>query len=45
MIDAFTRRNPDAIEALLRTHNQRALTAYVELMLQQGHLNRTEGGC
>lgn len=45
MIDAFTQRNPDAIEALLRTHNQRALTAYVELMLQQGHLNRTEGGC
>lgn len=45
MIEAFERRDPDTIEALLRIHNQHALAAYVELMLQQGHLDRTEGGC
>lgn len=45
MIEAFKRRDPDTIEALLRIHNQHALAAYVELMLQQGHLDRTEGGC
>lgn len=45
MIAAFEQRDPDAIEALLRAHNRSALAAYVELMSQQGHLDRTEGGC
>lgn len=45
MIDAFAQRDPDAVEALLRAHNRSALAAYVELMLQQGHLDRAEGGC
>lgn len=45
MIEAFARRDPTAIEELLRAHNQGALAAYVELMLQEGHLARAEGGC
>lgn len=45
IMEAFERRDPDTIEALLRIHNQHALAAYVELMSQQGHLDRTEGGC
>ena len=45
MIDAFGRRDADAVEQLLRVHNQHALAAYVDLMLQQGVLHRREGGC
>lgn len=43
MIDAFGRRDADAVEQLLRSHNQHALAAYVDLMLQQGVLHRREG--
>ena len=45
LIEAFRRRAPDEIERLLRTHNQGALGAYVELMAKQGYLDRTKGGC
>ncbi|HHW89214.1 MAG TPA: GntR family transcriptional regulator [Chloroflexi bacterium] len=45
IIEAFARREVDAVETLLRAHNRGALAAYVELMRQQGHLERTEGGC
>lgn len=42
---AFRRRDADAIEQLLRDHNRHALAAYVDLMLQEGFLDRREGGC
>lgn len=45
IMDAFARRDADAVEALLRAHNQGALAAYVELMQQQGHLDHVQGGC
>lgn len=45
MIEAFRRRAPDEIEQLLRSHNQRALAAYINLLLQNGYLEQREGGC
>jgi len=45
MIDAFRRRDPDEIEHLLRSHNQRALAAYIDLLQQSGFLEQGEGGC
>ncbi|MFO7634500.1 MAG: GntR family transcriptional regulator [Caldilinea sp.] len=45
MIEAFRRRAPDEIEQLLRSHNQRALAAYIDLLLQNGYLEQREGGC
>ncbi len=45
MIEAFQRRDADAIEQLLRSHNRRALAAYIDLLQQNGHLEQTEGGC
>jgi DNA-binding GntR family transcriptional regulator len=45
MIDAFRRRDPDEIERLLHSHNQRALAAYIDLLLQNGFLEQREGGC
>ncbi|MCB0054283.1 MAG: GntR family transcriptional regulator, partial [Caldilinea sp.] len=45
MMAAFRRRDADAIEQLLRDHNRHALAAYVDLMSQEGFLDRREGGC
>jgi DNA-binding GntR family transcriptional regulator len=45
MLAAFRRRDADEIEQILRQHNQNALAAYIDLMLQQGYLDRREGGC
>lgn len=45
MIEAFRRRDADEIEHLLRSHNQRALAAYIDLLQQSGYLEQREGGC
>lgn len=45
IIEAFRRRNADEIEQLLRSHNQRALAAYIDLLQQSGYLPQREGGC
>lgn len=45
IIDAFRRRDADEIEHLLRSHNQRALSAYIDLLQQNGYLEQSEGGC
>ncbi|MCS6828749.1 MAG: GntR family transcriptional regulator [Caldilinea sp.] len=45
IIAAFRRRNPEEVERLLRSHNQRALAAYIDLLTQSGHLEQQTGGC
>lgn len=45
IIAAFRRRVPDDVEHLLRSHNQRALAAYIDLLTQSGHLEQQTGGC
>jgi DNA-binding GntR family transcriptional regulator len=45
MIAAFRRRDPEEVESLLRSHNQRALAAYIDLLTQSGHLEQQTGGC
>ncbi len=45
IIAAFSQRDPDAVERILRAHNQNALASYIDLMLQQGYLDHREGGC
>jgi DNA-binding GntR family transcriptional regulator len=45
MIEAFRRRDADEVEHLLRSHNQRALAAYIDLLQQNGFLEQREGEC
>ena len=45
ILAAFRRRDPEAVERLLRSHNQRALTAYIDLLTQSGHLEQQTGDC
>jgi len=45
LVAAFRNRDPDCVEQLLRTHNQRALAAYIEVLRAHGYLEHQEGEC
>ncbi len=38
ILDAFRTRDPDAVERIVRAHNQSARTAYIEYLQSVGHL-------
>lgn len=44
IISAFRERNPDAVEAILRTHNQNALASYIGYLQSAGYLVADAGG-
>lgn len=45
LVAAFRNRDPHCVEQLLRTHNQRALAAYIEVLRAHGYLEHQEGEC